>query len=125
MKREIKFRAWDDLNKVMLFYTLKELAGEDKFSCDTEFMAVQSGFDKYEWMQYTNLKDRDRDEIYEGDILSGHSDGNVKVVWVDDGWQCIFSDEGNITMAEMCIWFGNRAVIIGNIYENPELFPEE
>lgn len=64
--REIKFRAWDSRNKVIRFYTLKELA---EFGCDTEFEAIQSGFDNWIWMQYTGLKDKIGKDVYEGDIV--------------------------------------------------------
>jgi hypothetical protein len=42
--RDYKFRAWDDFNKVMKFYTLKQLADEDLFGYDTEYEAIQSGY---------------------------------------------------------------------------------
>ena len=76
-----------------------------------------------ELMQFTGLKDRHGKDIYEGDILDGHSDGLVKVVWRGTGWECDFDDEGNIGLDEMCLWFGgNKTVdVIRNIYENPDL----
>ena len=119
-KREIKFRAWDCNLKIMIspYCELKDgnFWGED---CTNTGYSV-----KHEHvMQYTGLKDCKGKEIYEGDILSGHSDGNVKVEWsnVNGGWECFFDDEANIGIAEMCTWFGNNAIVIGNVFENPEL----
>jgi hypothetical protein len=76
-------------------------------------------------MQYTGLDDADGKLIFEGDILEGHSDGNVQVVWRGTGWECDFADEGNIGLDEMCLWFGgSRVFVIGNIYEHAHLIEE-
>jgi len=70
--------------------------------------------------EWTTQVDAKETKIFEGDILEGHSDGLVYVKWVEDCWECIFDDGGNITLAEMNRWFG-KARVIGNIHENPEL----
>jgi len=72
-------------------------------------------------MQYTGLKDRNGEEIYEGDVLSGHEDGNVEVKWFGCGWSCDFEDGNGIGLDEAVLWFGNNMNVVGNIYENPEL----
>lgn len=73
--------------------------------------------------QFTGLLDKNGKEIYEGDILSGHDDGNVVVQWSkgNTGWICSFADGNCIGLDEMCIWFGNHSTVIGNIYEHHEL----
>lgn len=123
MKREIKFRARNKEKNEWLYLPetgdieLTQYIGNSfEFSYDEESVDIQ---------QYTGIKDKEGKEIYEGDILEGHSDGNVKVVFQDACWQCIFSDGGNIGLDEMCIWFGNKAIVIGNIYEHPSLLNEQ
>jgi hypothetical protein len=72
-----------------------------------------------EVMQYTELKDKDGKEIYEGDIIS-FKDFNIVtgvVTWSNNGFWDV-PKIGN--------WLGNLKEcgvieVIGNIYENPEL----
>lgn len=80
--------------------------------------------DLFKLMQYTGLKDRYGKEIYEGDILDCQ-DRIVKVVWHEQAgqWDSVFIRY----QFDLCSngisnydW-KYRAVIIGNIYENPEL----
>lgn len=111
--REIKFRAWDnsipELKNIMVYFDL---------STDNRWIYEK----KIPIMQFTNTKDKLGKDIYEGDILSGHSDGLVVVEWANASWECVFDNEGNsISLDEMCYWFGNSAIVEGNIYENPKL----
>lgn len=135
-RREIKFRAWDINEETMIYsseedakFILESGSWSVKFvrekNFDNEGIEIDAPVylesDDIELMQYTGLKDKNGKDIYDGDILSGHSDGNVKVEWAVGSWECIFSDEGNISIEEMCVWFGNNSEVVGNIYENPEL----
>jgi len=71
--------------------------------------------DYIEWMQFTGLLDKHGKEIYEGDILKT-STGNCLVIWDDDGlWG--FDDRHPLYFSGI-----NQREVIGNIYENKELF---
>jgi hypothetical protein len=105
--REIKFRAWDKLNKKMLDDAdLWEWSYETVFrSCDHECIL----------MQFTGLKDKNGKEIYEGDILG---DGIVVEVQFHDGKFVGVQSNKKYSLGDCC---GNYGRILGNIYENPEL----
>jgi hypothetical protein len=73
---------------------------------------------RYKLMQFIGLQDKNKADIYEGDILEGHSDGLATVVWRAGETQFDFADGGNIGIWEMR---PQKAAIVGNIFENPEL----
>jgi uncharacterized phage protein (TIGR01671 family) len=75
---------------------------------------------------FTGLKDKNGKEIYEGDILNyGHKNNNVEVKFENGcfsvfgeplGWD--FDSEEKPILIDS---YSNHAIIVGNIYENPEL----
>lgn len=115
MKREIKFRAWDNVDYMSKPFTLQDI--QDKKTQFTSDCIV---------MQYTGLKDKNGKEIYEGDIL--HHPLNER--WFD--WLIEIID-GSTMLINIGIdgyrhdpmlltqQSASGRIIIGNIYENPEL----
>jgi len=66
--------------------------------------------------QFTGLLDRNRKEVWEGNILRGKDDRRALIIW----------DTGSFRMAEgPDVWEVNGHIqyweVIGNIYEHPEL----
>lgn len=120
--REIKFRAWDKENEVMIYPKGILFDGRVvNFSC-----GILEPFEGCELMQYTGLKDKNGKEIYEGDIVetvtaSGNPFGTIDVVRCQDGGFKLV----DVTDSLLPIYIGDKEVIsievIGNIYENPEL----
>ena len=149
-QREIKFRAWDDINKKMFpadtieffidkkgeqFFLVKhrkENALDDLLSEKDRYYQLGTGFPL---MQFTGLKDKNGKEIYEGDVvLEGRGRENDFLFVVE--WQERMASEF-LTMSGWALrklrgeWtmggdydglVGDETTeIIGNIYENPEL----
>lgn len=142
--REIKFRAWDMKYEQMCFVTSMfwPIKKRNGFDIVEGYGLPNSPYrdititELNPLMQYTGLKDKNGEEIYEGDIVEvnkGWSTGGYnsigdyeppteikylrKVVWKETGldWNGIVS--GSTLCANNCKYF----TVIGNIYENPDL----
>lgn len=119
-QRVIKFKIWDKEDKIMsggyditdAIFTYKENRGSKN---GTAIL-----------LQFTGLTDKNRVEIYEGDIITAVGYKPMVVTW-------------NNRFSSFCIknetwmfqhWFGeaiegDECEVIGNIYSNPELLKEK
>ena len=93
--RDIKFRAWD--NKIKAFHY---------WSSDFQL--------------YTELKDKNGKEIYEGDIIETEYFAKGIVIWDDVAANFAFNCDEPMWAHPVHVMNGDKEVI-GNIHENPEL----
>jgi len=133
--KQYKFRVW---NK-----TINQLSGCDDIYFTQEPLNEAFEIDEYVFMQYTGLKDADGKEIYEGDIIL-FRDIKHKVVFIDqhnnDGYTLnptmLFfglelepskqDREDKLLYVQTFDWDDQEYYkVIGNIYQNPELFVRE
>lgn len=147
---DIEFRAWDEKNKIM-HYDFQFIAsgnGNDDWICFSsdkvprkviESKGIQFTFEfdnpyfrrQFKIMQYIRVKDNKGVKIYSGDIVSsgvinciceynnttydfkykdktGWGAPDIKQMWWTKGWGDMY-----------------RPIVIGNIYQNPELIDKE
>lgn len=133
MNREIKFRAKDILHKEWYFGSLARDIPQNSYYIIDENYGSGVDVDENTVGQYTGLKDKNRKEIYEGDIIEFSYDvfvGNFDTL-IEKG-QIVFTDGAfYIELLDKDEWFLLYSVnidtieIIGNIYDNPELLGGE
>ena len=111
--REIKFRVWDKTFKKMINneYWLSHPSGQEDFF---NIVMYRVSKEQFEVMQYTGLKDKNGNEIYEGDIICCE---NVYKVCFAYGTFCIDA-ESEYKVLSM---FASESVIVGNVFENNDL----
>ena len=123
--RELKFRAWDKYYKLYKCNMDRHILRQDlennilfKLDHSDNYNNKDRDYNKdiIIIQQYTGIKDANGEEIYEGDILQD-SDGYIDTV--------LYHEDGYYHAGD---WSGDDfrcLVIIGNIYENPELLEKE
>lgn len=134
MLREIEFRVWDTQNERIVYnpyifertpdYYLNNSEWEDWRKTDYIFYEfwqdVEDGINRpCIVMQYTNIKDKNGNKIFQGDIIKYtqyYINTNMKyqkvkeVKWNSDRWNIYETNAGE-----------GDIEIIGNIYQNSEL----
>lgn len=127
--RDIRFRAWikiKDLSANMFYFTLKEAIDESGLMegfAEEQFWDIEKDTPI---MQYTGLKDKNNNEIYDGDILGRETNRNfIFVVSFGNGCFAGYTEPSKnhwLRVSEaMNLKRSPYVEIIGNIYENPEL----
>lgn len=107
--RDLKFRAWDGVSYMSNPFTLQDI--------QLRKIAFTSGCPV---MQFTGLTDKNKNEIYEGDIT--HSAGGreyYEIIWNKSGWKI-----KSVTSHKVILYSAEMAkfqIVVGNIYEHPNL----
>jgi len=118
--REIKFRAWDVLNKRMV--KVLAIRFKDRMILEDKDDADWASFDDLIPLEYIDTKDKDGEEIYEGDIINVNDmpgpPEQCTVEYEYGGFKLIGTESVMEYVGERA-QFGLK--IIGNIYENSEL----
>lgn len=135
MSREIKFRAWNikenrwcayhEIDQKLIFNAhYPSGSGVIEINEHTGTGVAYDLGHSVELVQYTGLKDRNGEEIYEGDIVKGEHRAHEHVM------------NQEVKMFKGCFMFGNwnaheyfnkhtHIEVIGNIYEHPHLLEAE
>ena len=134
--REIKFRAWLKEHKTMV--NVAEIDINHQLIYHYGFDDFEGNFENFnsiELLQYTGLKDKNENEIYEGDIVE-FDDYDRKSNYLKNVAVVVREDNVNTLALQKFKYdntkFTNRYMdyienifenskVIGNIYENPEL----
>ncbi len=126
MNREIKFRCVNK-NGGQMYYGYEPLRLLHNEANGSTLSTIKA----YNIMQYTGLKDKNRKEIYEGDIVDLHQTINgvskFTVEWSTErlGWTLRYAENMvnprtyEYSVSE--VFKIEEIEVIGNIYENPEL----
>jgi uncharacterized phage protein (TIGR01671 family) len=121
--REIKFRAWDKLNKCWLEFGPGLLNYFVAWKTHKEFEV--SGRGHYEICQFTGLKDQNKKEIYELDIVKTYENEIGEVIF--DSGEFVIKISGDYYSFDD-LWslkYGYLFEVIGNVFENPELLEDK
>jgi len=118
--REIIFRGWDKINKVM--------RGHDRFiQIMPDILTNRS--EQYEIMQFSGLRDNKRTAefpegqmIFEGDLIN-FDGGIARVEWCNDlaCYLAVFADVSDVMLHAI----SHRCAVIGNIHEHKNLLGGE
>lgn len=138
--RKIKFRIWNSLDKCFVFMDMNDpLCRSCAYSEDGNtiyFLTTSANLNGKpakiknlcvencsRFQQYTGLKDCNGREIFEGDILFHMSEQQSVKVKFTNGAFCFFGvgakhpEDGYVLTSE----YGAEMIVVGNIFENPDL----
>ncbi len=123
--REIKFRAWDKLDKEMFSVVIIDPRMSDVikvgFLQNPSWGIIHRRSEQLELMQSTGLHDKNGNEIWEGDIVENER-FEIGIIKFNNGaFVSEYIPPYNWDSMELVDGLLNRQKVIGNIYKNPEL----
>lgn len=119
--REIKFRAWDKINKDM--FNVESINFQER-KVYRDIVSYRE-FNDIELRQYTGLKDMRGKEIYEGDILfESFGERYYKVIFENGSFRAEFKGDFEEYSLDLIDVVAQGCEVVGNIYENHELIRE-
>jgi uncharacterized phage protein (TIGR01671 family) len=124
--REIKFRVWSKDRKMFVMdgMSVEDIQEDATHSVHLPMLIKQ---EECVWQQYTGLKDRNGQEIYEGDLINfswqaGHKEfyecKNQEVFYNNESASFVFGKD-KICMLDRVVY--DTLEVVGNVFENPEL----
>jgi uncharacterized phage protein (TIGR01671 family) len=122
MNRELKFRAWDKTNKVMLYEFLIGSSGNTFIIKNIQqyepnvFTSVIPEMKDVIIMQFTGFKDYHGKEIFEGDIIKR----NGKIYLISWVMSTLGFVAASLEFSELHWTVWKESEIVGNIFQNPE-----
>ena len=125
--REIKFRAWHKGKKIIGNVLGIDILHKEIFFSNEDVDCYEHvDFKNIELMQYTELKDKNNKEIYEGDIVKLRNNHGLGVVKYYDEWGAFVVEyvKSKPLVVLGMSYYKEDIEVIGNIYENPELLGE-
>ena len=136
-KREVKFRAWDEDRKKMIYKFSNEKDSKPALLTDSEDGHLFCGdyMDNGDWqepvlMQFTGLLDKNKNPIFDKDIIRSffsNGDSCIHLVkWVDSEARFMIFQNGTKECGGISQgWIDqHQKEIIGNLPESPSLLTE-
>jgi uncharacterized phage protein (TIGR01671 family) len=121
--RKIKFRVWT--------YEDKEIIPWEDVKKIPLYNIIEDVNESYQLLQYTGVEDKNRKEIYEGDIVK-YKGGSHIVSFHRGAW--ILKKVGKLSFHFLLelfglerkdnMYFNDLVEVIGNLYDNPELLED-
>lgn len=122
--REIRFRAWDG-HRMQYDFTIDSEDGVPRLIGYSIHGAPNDVALSFKVMQFTGLQDNSGADIYEGDIITYRMGGvplTCEFIWYGEKSKFGVRGSGELTIYGVSRDdISDRAAIIGNIHQNPEL----
>jgi uncharacterized phage protein (TIGR01671 family) len=124
--REIKFRVWSKDRKMFVMdgMSVEDIQEDATHSVHLPMLIKQ---EECVWQQYTGLKDRNGQEIYEGDLINFSWQAGYKEFYDDKNQEVFYNNESasfvfgkdKSCMLDRVVY--DTLEVVGNVFENPEL----
>lgn len=113
--RAIKFRAWDSVLGIYVYFKLDDYMAIQSFISYTGTFYIKLTIE-----QFTGLRDKNGKGIFEGDIVQTIGKHNNKAVVKYDAPSFKYAWTDGVTTIDNAVGW-NDFEVTGNIHENPEL----